>query len=412
MEKRKGLKLGKRRISLIACIGLVLIVTASLLPSHAFAQQKASQPKTLKIGYLLALSGWYSVFDVTEERYLKAAAQMINERGGVTVQGQKYNIELVGQDGKSTLDGFTAGATKLVYDEKVKFVIGPSGFFGPGSGPVFEPNKVLHISGYATTQPGDVDPSTPYGFLSYNSSVGLSITAMGIFKKDYPKVKRIAVSIPDDGAIPSLIPKVKKIMESHGFTMAGEHVPFANTIQDLSPIVAKINAIKDSDGLLIVNGAPSHFGQIAKGLRALGNKKPIVCVTTTDVKDILAVSGKEGGDDVVGQAPTPGAKGNPPALDELFEKAGKKMPIYLLSANGLWVLARVIEAANSIDPTVVKAKWETMDGVDCFFGSKCTFGGDETYRLKHHVVGHPQPYQKLVKGQAVNGGWMDPGIIP
>ena len=74
-------------------------------------------------------------------------------------------------------------------------------------------------------------------------------------------------------------------------------------------------------------------------------------------------------------------------------------------------VAKVIQAANSLDPAVVKAKWETMDKVECIYGT-CTFGGDETYGLKHHAVSHPMSYSKLVKGEVVYGGWVDPGPIP
>jgi hypothetical protein len=52
--------------------------------------------------------------DAVEEKNLKIVEQMLNERGGITVQGQKYNIQLVGEDGNSTLDGVSAAATKLV----------------------------------------------------------------------------------------------------------------------------------------------------------------------------------------------------------------------------------------------------------------------------------------------------------
>ena len=408
MEKERVFKLRERRLSVLsACIASILVLVILLfIPS-----QSSAQTKTLKIGYLLCLSGWYSVYDEAEGTYLKAAAQMINDQGGVTVQGQKYKIELVGEDGKSTLDGATTAATKLVYDHKVKFVIGPSGFFSPASGPIFEQNKVLHISGYVVCQPGELDATTPYGFLSYNAAIGLTIAALEEFRKEYPNVKRLVIPSPDDGAIPYLMPKVKKLLESHGFTRAGEPIPFPNTMQDFSPIVTRINAIKDSDGVLVVNGAPAHFGQIAKGMRALGNKKPMVCVSACDVRDILAVSGTEGGHDVIAQAPIPYGKGNPALLNKIYETANKKVPMEILSANGLWVLTKVIEAANSLDPTVVKAKWETMDGVDSLFGPS-TFGGDETYGLKHHAVGHPQSYQKLVNGKFAEGGWVNPGRIP
>jgi hypothetical protein len=43
------------------------------------ANAETAQPKTLKIGYLLCLTGWYSVFDAVEEKDVKIVAQMIND---------------------------------------------------------------------------------------------------------------------------------------------------------------------------------------------------------------------------------------------------------------------------------------------------------------------------------------------
>ena len=406
MGKKGDVKM-RRQKSFMICIGLVLVLASMLL----LVTQGAAQPKTLKIGYLLCLTGWYSVFDAVEEGHVKIVAQMINDRGGLTIQGQKYNIELVGEDGKSTLDGITAGANRLAYDQKVKFVVGPTGFFSTGSSPVFEPNKILHVSGYVSNQPGELDASTPYGFLAFNASIGTSIGAIKVMKKEFPKVKKVSLVSPDDGAIPYLIPKIKKLLESNGYTMVGDVVPFPNEMEDFSPIAAKLNAIKDADAVFVENGSPVAVGMIAKGLRALGNNKPVVYQGLSSCKDILAIAGKDAADNITTMGLTPLAKGNPPLMDEVYNRSGKKEPIFLFNPNGLWVLTKVIQAANSIDPDAVKAKWETMDKVDCLFGTGI-FSGDETYGLKHHALGHPLPYQKLVKGNVVYGGWIDVGPIP
>ena len=124
------------------------------------------------------------------------------------------------------MEGVTAAATKLVFDDKVKFVIGPTAFFGPAATPVLEPNKIFHIAGYAICQPNEMDASTPYTFLPYNAIIGNTIACIKAMKKEYPKAKRIAVATPDDGAIPYLMPKTKKLFESNGLIMAGQPVAF------------------------------------------------------------------------------------------------------------------------------------------------------------------------------------------
>ena len=399
----------RRTLTLIVCASLVL--AAVLLPVRGMAQQKASPAKTLRIGYVLELSGWYSRMDASEDRYLKVAAQMINEKGGVAVQGQNYKIELVGEDGKSTLDGNTAAANKLVFDDKVKFVLGPAAFYNPATTPVFEPNKVFHVASFVVMMPGELDASTPYGFIGYNSSIGVLIGALKAMKKEFPSAKKVVMVAPDDGALPHLMPKAKKTADGLGLTQVGNVIAFPNEMEDFNPIAAKINAVKDADAIVVVNGSPPATGGIAKGLRSLGNKKPIICSAASGIEDIAAIAGKAAANNIISMAIAPHAKGNPPLMDELFDRAGKKMPVLVFTANGLWVLTQVIQAANSFDPAVVKAKWETMDKLDGVYGA-CTFGGDETYGLKHHALSHPQPYTKLVNGKVVEGGWVDVGRIP
>ena len=51
--------------------------------------------------------------------------------------------------------------------------------------------------------------------------------------------------------------------------------------------------------------------------------------------------------------------------------------MFLLNATGFWTLYKVIEAADSLDPAVVKAKWESMDKVDTLFGPGL-MGGQES----------------------------------
>ncbi len=403
--------MGRKGFALLVGVVCIVVLVVSL---SAYAQQKGSAAKTLQIGYVLCANGWFRVMDGVEEKNLKIAAQMLNDRGGITVQGQKYNIQLIGEDGNSSLDGVTAAANKLVFDHKVKFVVGPQGFFVTAASPVFEQNKIIHVSGFNTCQPGELDASTPYGFLGFDGSIGATIATLKVIKKEYPKAKKIAFVTADDGAIPYLMPRVKKLLPQYGFAMAGDTIAFPNEMEDFSPIAAKVNSLKDADIAFILNGSPVAVGLVAKGLRSLGNKIPVVHSGVPSCQTIMDISGKDAADEIISMSITPHAKGNPPLLDELYDKGKTNEPnpnFYALVPNSLWILAHVIQAANSLDPTAVKAKWESMDKVDCLYGT-CTFCGDETFGLKHHAVAHPLAYQKLVKGKIVYGGWVDVGRIP
>ena len=137
------------------------------------------------------------------------------------------------------MDGVTAAATKLPMITKSSSSSDPPRFLMRGFSPVFEEAKVLHVLAYYIAQPGELDASTPYGFLGYNASIGNTMTAIKGMRKEYPNVKKIVIVTPDDGAVPYLIPKVKKMLEISGCTVVGDTIKFPNQMEDFSPIAVK-----------------------------------------------------------------------------------------------------------------------------------------------------------------------------
>lgn len=391
---------------LLACVAFMLI-SIPILGNNA----RGAAVQTLKIGALQSLTGFWTFQDAWDSEDTKTVAQMINDKGGLTIQGQKYNIEIVMEDCKSSFDGYAAAANKLVLDHKVKFIVGPNGFFSLASTPVLEQNKVLHVSGYNTMQPGEMDANTPYAFLGYDSPLSCQTAAFKALRKEFPKVKNVAFFSADDNSIKYILPPVKKMVTDMGFSVVGDVVLFPNETQDYSPFVAKLNAIPKADAYVAIFASAPACGNIIKGLRALGNGKPLL--VSTYAPDTLAIAGKEASRDVICMLSlTPNQPGkNPPLIDEAYKRGKPGRQWFGCTPNALWILTQVIQAADSLDPAVVKAKWESMDTVSTLYG-KGTFGGDKTYGLKHHAVSHPVPYAKLANGSVVDGGWIDPGPLP
>lgn len=385
-------------------------------PTPAPAPAPAPEVKTLQIGQLVALTGWFAeAYDIRSARETAMMAEIINDKGGITINGQRYNIEIVNEDIKSTLDGTATAANRLVYDKQVKFVVGPMGFFSDASSPVFEENKVLHVSTWVTAKPGELDETTPYGFLGHNSCLGCAQGALRAIKKEFPTVRTLLLGAPDDGAPPYFIPKVKRLIELEGgFEVVGETVLWPNEMLDFTPISAKVNSIEGADAMLQINGPEFQIAGITKGLRELGNYMPWIKFAPEYCGEIMDIAGKPASTNIMTAGYTPGAPGNPPLMDELYNRLAVRYgpgKLNLFNPNSLYVLVNVIEAAQSLDPTVVKAKWESMDTVDTLYG-EAVICGDEMYGIKHHAIIHPLPIQKLMDGEIVFGGWIDVPPLP
>jgi branched-chain amino acid transport system substrate-binding protein len=413
-----------KRLVLVLSIILVLVVATSLLfgctsPATTTPPPTGEQPtaevKTLPIGALFSLTGFFSVREIPDYNETLIMADMINENGGVTVNGQKYNIEIVAEDCKTTMDGVTAAATKLVFDEGIKFTLGPTAFFAAAAGPVCDPNKVLRCITWCVHTPGEIDSSTPYAFLASNGSIIHSTALVKFMKENYPDVKKVAFVTVDDGAIPFVTPIAEDLLNRHGIEMVGDIISYPNEMQDMSPIVAKINAVKDADALFQQNGLGPHFGGIVKGLYETGWDKPIFGSLPTLLNEVITIAGEDASRNVVTVAYTPGDPALPPVAQELIDRTfaeyGEEYPLLLTGADSLWVLTKMIEKANSLDPEVVKATWESTDKVETIFGEACV-SGDETFGLHHHVVPAPQGLQYMDENGNITGGLVDVGCIP
>ena len=88
----------------IGAVSILLLATVALTTTLVTDSQ-AAPAKKLTIGMIACLSGFFSPNDVPGAHEAQMTADMINERGGITVKGQKYEVEVIVEDAKSTLDG-------------------------------------------------------------------------------------------------------------------------------------------------------------------------------------------------------------------------------------------------------------------------------------------------------------------
>jgi branched-chain amino acid transport system substrate-binding protein len=353
--------------------------------------------------------------DIPDWEQTVIALDVLNEEGGITVNGQKYKVELIAEDTQSDFDGVAAAANKLVYDKGVKFIIGPTAFYSPAASPVTEPAGVMKISTWCTNLPGEVDASAPYSFTTSHGSVPAGMAAMKYMRQAYPEVERVALVTPDDGAIPYLIPIIRELLAAEGITVVGDTIAFPNEMVDFSPIVAKIQALEGIDAVFHENGVAVHVGAIMKGLREGGNYQPYIFASPTTVGEVVNIAGAAATEDLATVTLSADEPDNPPLLQEMIDltiaQYGADIPLHLKGANVLYIFKEAIEAANSLDPAVVKAELESMGTVETLFGTAVTCG-DETYGIANHVLAHPLPIQTFKDGKAMSGGWIDIGRIP
>ncbi|MBN2039720.1 MAG: ABC transporter substrate-binding protein [Spirochaetes bacterium] len=388
---------------------------AVLTVASCSKSKSPSDEKTIKIGALWALTGWwYSAYDNSIMRMTEAAVDMINEDGGITVKGEKYKIELVIEDTQSTFDGVTAAANRLIHEKGVKLIVGPSGFFVSPATPVTKSADAMMIVGWHLMIPGEIDSSTPYNFGTSQGQLPKDIAIIKSMRRDYPKAKRLAVVSSDDGSTPFIIPKVNYYLKENGFTRVGDLIKYPDEMEDFSPIVARILSLKNYDAVFIEKAPPPALAAMVKGLREKGVKVPVFTaspISTHEVSVMIGTAATEGVRTTIDTYNDPNMTSVMKEMSErVAEKYGKDFPMSFQCAVGVYLYKTLIEAAQSFEPKDLKKQFESMDEIDTIYG-KAPICGEKFFGIKH-IVAHPMPIQKFEGGKAIPAKWVEVGTIP
>jgi branched-chain amino acid transport system substrate-binding protein len=397
----------KTKLSRVSGVILISMILGASFFMFAFAQAAQPDAKTLKIGAIVSMTGFASASEVLIWEGIQLFEQWINEQGGITIKGQPYVIKFVAEDGQSSADGAVAAATKLVHDHGVKFLVGPvMPFMVVASGTVTEPAKVIRVALYNCYMPDEYGAKTPYTFIANDCTVDFMTPNMKYLKETYPQAKTITVLTPDDGAPPYLKPIFKDKAKAEGLELL-DFVLWPLDTQDFTPVTVKALATKP-DSLFLINGWPIHMGSMLKAAREMGFTGPVLACHE-DPYDIREVAGRAASTDFYTHNIAIDAPEMTPMIKEIAKRAkakyGRTSPTHVWGWSPSWSLVQAIQAAQSIDPTVVKNSWEKMASIETPYGTG-RIGGMKTYGINHNVSA-PMPLAGLKDGNVIWIKWQD-----
>jgi ABC-type branched-subunit amino acid transport system substrate-binding protein len=407
---------------LLTVIMLAALLVLSSLPGCATKTSTTTtttttataQPiKTYTIGLCAELTGFLGAYNTATVNEAQIAVDIVNEQGGIVVNGQNYLLKLVVEDGQSTIDGTTAAANKLIFSDGVKIIIGPDAYFNSAVSGLCEKNNILHIAGYCTMQPGELDASTTWTFLGQAAAINYFTGALAYLKANYPNVKTVALTMPDDGSIPYFGAAVQKMVQDAGYTVAGSIIGYNNSATDFSPYAAKIMAT-GADACIAASGVVTPNGNILKNIRDAGSNMLFVICNSVIPSDYIRVAGAKEATNVIDCSA--GYIGNPnpsPMLQEMIRRYQLSTQggalVTLEYANPVYELAQLFKAANSFDPQTIKTNLEKMTNIETFYGTG-TVSGITTFGI-NHAVSYPLPITTIDNGVATFRQW-EPAIVP
>jgi len=392
----------KRELLKIKYLFRLILILFPIFFSINYARAASSgEVQNLKIGALFSLTGPGGLTGKLNMDGAMGAAEWINEKGGITIKGQRYMIKVIGEDDKSTGEGAVAAANKLVHKDKIKFIIGPLlPHCAIAISPITEEAKVICLNVNGIGVPEQMNPNLKFTFATYKNRNHIPFI-YSFFVENYSNAKKVAIMGPDDPAGQVATPLSEKEAKGRQLEVVfAERYPFGT--KDFYPILTKALGQKPEAIDMTVGIAP-WFAAIIKQARQLGFVGPMFSWTPTgDIYFVRDIIGKDFADNIFFVEPDFKNPRMPPIIKEaakkIMDKFGTEIKFsHVAGWEALWCMVQAIEAAQTLDTLSVVQTWEKMKNIETMYG-KGRMGGKDIFGINHVII-KPIPITRLKKGK-------------
>jgi branched-chain amino acid transport system substrate-binding protein len=245
--------------------------------------------KVLKIGHIGVMSGPAASWGLINKYAALAGAEIINEDGGFEIGGEKYDIEIVSLDTKQDPRVAIAGAERLVYQEGIKYIIGPNVDDTTRAVlPVLEKAGAFNIC-YGWHRELFTAPSK-------NTALGMIAgyqSAPVIYKylKEQRGVKSLACVPRNDASGLNSRDSCVAAADQLGIKITSSDSTYEPNTSDFFPIMGRI--IGQNPDLIVLSGvAPADAPLLIRAARELGYKGLMSTETAMDANIITEIAGE------------------------------------------------------------------------------------------------------------------------
>lgn len=201
------------------------------LPNWGLA---AGEP--IKIGFLAPLTGPVAAWGKPGLDGCLIWAEWVNADGGITIGDTSHPVEFVSYDNEYDAAKARTGATKLIRDDGVKFIMMLGGDTWPGAEPVAERTGML----FSTLLPSDLSPSTTTLIAPAEVHPIYNVTGVEWLAENKPELKTAVMCAQDDAlGLPSVATYLAAF-EAAGIEMLEEPTLFDPNTTDFAPVVTKL----------------------------------------------------------------------------------------------------------------------------------------------------------------------------
>lgn len=358
-------------------IRMAAVAACLVLPAAVCAQE------TLKIGALVTLSGAGAAWGQGMKNAAEIAADQVNKAGGLEVGGKKYQVSVVAYDDKYQANEAVTVANRLVFEDKVQYIIGPV-----GSAPVLaiqpttEKNKVIVMTLGFTAKALSSDK--PYTFRPNVTTAEVSQPQINWLVKTQG-LKKVGALFPNDETGQQIASDLEGAYKKAGADLAVKEF-FERDRVDFVPLLTRMMA-RGIDAIELDGNSPTTAGLIVKQARELGFSGKIVRTGGPATQEIINVAGAEAAEGMFVHTPVDPELPSTKAYAELYAAKYKHAmngfsPAFYDGTNLLFEAMR--RAGTVSDTEKVRDELQKISNFDGALGT-LNWTGQAMYGINHQL---------------------------
>jgi branched-chain amino acid transport system substrate-binding protein len=384
---KRGFPISRRRLIGSGAAGLAAAGTMVRRPGAARAQDAT----TVKIGFLAPLTGEVAAWGLPGLYGCQIWAEKVNAAGGLEIGGDRYLVEFVPYDDEYLADKASVGATQLIFEDGVKFLMMLGGDPMPAAYAVASQADML----VSTLLPSDLTPDTPNLIAPSEVHPIYNVTGVQWLAENRSELKTAVICAQDDALGRPSVATYQAAFEAAGITV-NDTIFFDISTTDFAPVMTSM--LSSNPDILCLDTAYSDFvNLLCEQAYQQGFKGQIISCTADYYRDIVANTSKEFMEGFIFQFPDfddpalndprvnfPDPNGFYAEYVERFPGEWSAVSWEYVSVMHLWVDAA--QRAGSIEPQDVLAAMKE-GGVGRHAFGQAEWWGEELFGISNALVG-------------------------
>jgi branched-chain amino acid transport system substrate-binding protein len=343
-----------------------------------------AQADTIKIGVVAPLTGGGAPWGTAAAEAMRLAAEDYNSKGGMTIGGKTYQIQVIAYDDQYKAADAVAAYDRLRDKDGVKILELQTSPAAVANKQAVEDDQIAAIC--ACASPNAVTKDTKY-MTRMNSTPDDYLPGMIKWLADNLKQRRLVLVNPNDEVGQPFVKQLLPFYKQYGFSVLDTQFYDRDT-KDFNPLITRI--LGDSPDVIDLGSTPPAItGLVVRQIRDQGYKGLIIKTAAPSPYEIIASAGKEAAEGMIvnlfADQSNPGWKD----ISARYQKAVGQVPNEMLVPmyDGSKALLRAVELSGDPNDTAkIVAAFDKALPMTSVQGDEMVMGGQNTIGVNREII--------------------------